>query len=75
MLHDTGGTGNGRKGEEDVVSVTVSLLKNIVQIVVQESPAEADFPSKERCRLLFALPGCCLVLHSLSSLRVCLEES
>lgn len=47
MLHDTGGTGNGRKGEEDVVSVTkeystgieCSWLKNIVQVLVQETPS------------------------------------
>lgn len=75
MLQDTGGTGNGRKGEEDMVSVTISWLKNLVQAVVQESPAEADFPSEEHCGLLFSLPGCCLVLHSLSSLCLCLEES
>lgn len=74
MLQDTGGTGDGRKGEEDVVSVTISWLKNLVQAVVQETPAEADFPSEEHCEL-FALPGCCLVLHSLSSLLLCLEES
>lgn len=70
ILQDTRGTGNGRKGEEDVVSVTISWVK---KAVVQETPAEADFPSQEHCGLVFALPGCCLVL--LSSLCLCLEES
>lgn len=80
-LQDTGGTGNGRKGEEDVVSVTVSWLKTIVQAAVQETPAEGDFPSEEHCGLLFALPGCCVVLHSLSYVfalkglkKMCLQE-
>lgn len=43
MLHDTGETGNGRKGEEDVVSVAISWLKNIVQVVVQETPSWSWF--------------------------------
>lgn len=49
MLQDAGGTGNGRKGEEDMVSVTISWLKNLVQAVVQETPAEAGFPSENHC--------------------------
>lgn len=52
ILQDTGGTGNGRRGEEDVVSVTISWVK---KAVVQETPAEADFPSQEHCGMFFAL--------------------
>lgn len=63
MLQDTGGTGDGRKRQEDVVSVTISWLKNLVQAVSCTRNPSWSWFSKWRAlwvvciaRLLFSAP-------------------